>query len=198
MAEGSHDAIRIGTRRVVAYVNWNDVTWRVNDRQSSFHQFSTQIANILLMSSTQVTTFITPQDLHNIQASLSTMTNPLIKCNINTETRRHFDPQASIWMPPPAAVTHSNVWPWPRPDLQNLISLSVTSATSSPKVWWNSVHCFVRYHADRMHARTDAVTDGQPESIMPPLQPSVQGGSTNTVWSNHDESHIIYPKLTTN
>jgi len=42
-------------------------------------------------------------------------------------------------------------------DLRNLISLSVASATSSTKVWWNSVHWFVRYCAKDArppHART--------------------------------------------
>jgi len=35
-------------------------------------------------------------------------------------------------------------------DLQNLISSSVPSTTSSTEVWWNSVHWFVRRRANRM------------------------------------------------
>jgi len=35
---------------------------------------------------------------------------------------------------------------------------SVDSTTASTKVWWNSVHWFIRYRSNRIHAQTDART----------------------------------------
>jgi len=55
-------------------------------------------------------------------------------------------------------MTLLSPWPWTL-DLQNVVISSVASATSSTKVWWNSVHWFVRYHANSTHARTDARTE---------------------------------------
>ena len=30
------------------------------------------------------------------------------------QTRWYFDIRASLWMHPPATITHSNIWPWPQ------------------------------------------------------------------------------------
>jgi len=61
----------------------NDVTGRVDDGQSGFQQFAAQITNVLLMSGTQLTTFATPQNLHDIYTtSLAATVHPFIKCNI--------------------------------------------------------------------------------------------------------------------
>ena len=72
--------------------------------------------------------------------------------------------------------TSALLWPWPWPlDLQNVIGSSVTSTTST-KVRRKSVHWFVRYRANRRHARKHALTDGRPENIMPLTHLSVGGG----------------------
>jgi len=52
-------------------MNRNDMTRCVNHGQSNFQQFPAQIADVLLMSSTQLATFIAPQNLHNIQVLLT-------------------------------------------------------------------------------------------------------------------------------
>ena len=64
-------------------VKRNDVTRRVNDRQSRFQQFFTQIANVLLMSGAQFTTFIAPQNLHIVPTLIATSVNRFMKCKIN-------------------------------------------------------------------------------------------------------------------
>ena len=98
-------------------------------------------------------------------------------------------PSASMLMHPPSSITNSNIWPCSDldldPNLQNLISSSVASTTSSAKVWWNSNHWFVRYRANRtpharLDGRTEAPTDGQAENIMHPPHLSAAGGGIKT------------------
>ena len=63
-----------------------------------------------------------------------------------------------------ASACHNNalkyltlLWAWLWPvDLQNLISSTVTSTTSSIKARSNSIKWIIRFHANRMHIRMDA------------------------------------------
>ena len=61
------------------------------------------------------------------------------------------------YMPPPAAITHSNIWPrcdlvdlGPSKSKQSIYTLDYVINQSL----MNSVHWFVRYRANRTHART--------------------------------------------
>jgi len=56
--------------------------------------------------------------------------------------------------------------------IKNFWCFYASQCTSSTRVWWNSVHWFVICRANRrIHARTEAFTDGQPENIIPPPIP---------------------------
>ena len=74
---------------------------RVNHGQSSFQQLSTQIANVLLMLGTQLTTFVAPQNLCNNHATATT--------NLLTK-RKNENPKTTKWnhaffIRPPKTVT---------------------------------------------------------------------------------------------
>ena len=80
---------------------------------------------------------------------------------------------------------HCLLWPWPLTFWpQNVIITSTIRNISVTKIWWNSLHWFLRYGVhkvgltdSRTHARTHArqsQTD-RPESSMPPA-PFFNGG----------------------
>jgi len=116
----------------------------------------------------QTVNYICMQYCHASSAHYSTrtvsglfMSNEL-KGILHTKTR-HFNAQALMCKPLPAAVTRLNVWPCCDLDLEpstlKIYQLSsFIPTTPITKVWRNSIHWFVRCHANGMHAWTDART----------------------------------------